>query len=96
MVAATVDVVTEAHIVREGILSRLVDITGETGLPGQTVLLPGLYFWRWNLYSFMMLSFVDCADVKEISMRTEKPVYPLNTSSVDAYVWNLYAFLFRA
>ena len=29
-----------------------------------------------------------CADVKEISMWTEKPVYPLNASSVDVYVWN--------
>lgn len=29
-----------------------------------------------------------CADVKEISMWTEKPIYPLNTSSVDVYVWN--------
>ncbi|CCY06374.1 unknown [Eggerthella sp. CAG:1427] len=33
MVAATVDMVTDTHVVREGNLSRLVDITGETGLP---------------------------------------------------------------
>ena len=33
MVAATVDVVTDAHVVREGNLSRLVDITGKAGLP---------------------------------------------------------------
>ena len=33
VVAATVDVVTDAHVVREGNLSRLVDITGEAGFP---------------------------------------------------------------
>ena len=33
MVAATVDVVADAHMVREGNLSLLVDIMGEAGLP---------------------------------------------------------------
>ena len=33
VVAATVDMVTDAHIVREENLSRLVDITGKAGLP---------------------------------------------------------------
>ena len=33
VVAAAVDVVTDTHVVREGNLSRLVDITGKAGLP---------------------------------------------------------------
>ena len=33
LVAATVDMVTDTHVVREGNLSRLVDITGKAGLP---------------------------------------------------------------
>ena len=56
VVAATVDVVTLAHIAGKRNLPFLVNVPGKTGFPA-AVLLPGLYFWRWNLYSLIAISF---------------------------------------
>lgn len=59
MVAATVDMVTDTNVVREGNLSRLVDITGKAGLPAAlrtSCLAARTVFLKME---FMKLSFVD-------------------------------------
>ena len=63
MIATTVDVVALAHIVRKRNQPFLVNVSGKTAFPaasGTDGLATRLYFWRWNLYSLIALSFDFC------------------------------------